>query len=60
MVSPESAIWVAVARGIILDSEAGNGLCNGFFMDDIFSPDDAFCNTMSTSSRVRYGLQYRA
>lgn len=45
-------MWVAVARGIILDSEAGNGLCNGFFMDDIFSPDDALCN-MSTSSRVR-------
>ena len=45
-------MWVAVARGIILDSEAGNGLCNGFFMDDIFSPDDALCN-MSTSSRAQ-------
>ena len=49
---------VAVARGIILDSEAGNGLCNGFFMEDIFCPADAVCMKMSTSSSVRYGLLY--
>lgn len=53
-------MWVALARGIILDSEAGNGLCNGFFMDDICSPDDVFVIRCLRLVEVRYGLQYPA
>lgn len=29
-------MWGSSSTGMILDREAGNGLCNGFFMEDIF------------------------
>ena len=49
MVSPESTMCGSSSTGMILDSEAGNGLCNGFFMEDV-SPEDVFCDKMPTFS----------